>query len=895
MPRPLALLLQAALASGDPALADARGTDSLVVSRHGTRAAPVVTAVRVPRAPVLDGRLDDDAWRLAEPVSGFRQVEPRDGAPASAPTEVRIAYDATHLYVAARLHDPDPGRIVGRLARRDASTASDLFTVDLDSYHDHRTTFRFSVNAAGVRADGVTANDSDQADLSWDPVWDAATHVDAEGWSVELRIPFSQLRFASGGDGHWGVDFTRVVQRTGERQRWSWVPSSESGFASQFGHLVGLRDVPTPRRLEATPYVVARSDHDSDADPRNPFDDGSLQRVSGGLDLQYGVTSDVTLVATFNPDFGQVEADPAEVNLTAFESFFQERRPFFVEGASILAFGAGASGSVFGAPQLFYSRRVGRTPSRVVSDPVRWVDQPEATTILGAAKLSGQMRGWSAGVLSAVTAREEARLRGPDGAELESAVEPLTHYGVARLRRDFRGGRSGLGLVGTAVQREALPAELRFLRAQAYVGGIDAYHRFGGDRFSVGGTASLSHVAGDSLAMALTQQSSARYYQRPDQDYVRVDPSARSQTGYALSLSAGKVAGDWLWGSDAFAYSPGFEINDAGFQNQVDRIFHGLRLTRRWLRPSRHFRQAQISLNGSQQWNFGGDNVARGLFPSAYVQFHNQWSATLSTQYSFQTLSDKATRGGPLLEIPAQWNVSPSLSTDPRKRVSGSLSGAWIENRSGGFLRQLSADVTVRPSSAVSIGLSPSVTRQHSAAGWIGARRDALATATYGTRYLFAELDQEAWDLTMRADWALTPTTTLQLYAQPFVAMADFERFKEFTKPSGFGFREFGRDDGSTIARDAATGVYTADPDGPAGPAAAITFGDPDFRQRSLRANLVLRWEYRPGSQLFVTWAHGRAAAFADAQFSPGAELGDLFGDEQRNRLIVKASYWLSR
>jgi hypothetical protein len=862
--------------------------------RHaGGRLAPSVAAVRLTRPVVLDGRLDEAVWQGAG-AGDFRQVEPRDGDPASERTEVWVAHDEAALYVAARLHDGEPGAVVGRLARRDAETSSDLFDVAIDSYHDHRTVFRFGVNPAGVRTDGVTANDTDLADASWDPVWDVGTRADSAGWTVEMRIPFSQLHFAGGREATWGINFTRFIQRRGETVRWSWAPNSEPGYASHFGHLTGLGDVPAPRHLELTPYLVARGDYDSAADPRDPFDPGRLHRASAGLDLKYGVTSDLTLVATVNPDFGQVEADPAEVNLSVFESFFEERRPFFVEGANILQFGVGASGSVFGAPQLFYSRRIGRAPSRSVSLPDAWVEEPEATTILGAAKLTGQTHGWSVGVLSALTAREEARVQLADGDRTRTPVEPLGHYGVLSLRRNFRGGRSGVGVMATSVQRERLPEELAFLRRSAHTAGVDFFHRFAGQRYSVGGTASGSWVAGDTLAMLLAQRSSARYFQRPDQDYVSVDSAARGLGGWALSLTGGKVAGAWTWGSDLFAYSPGFEINDAGFQNSADRLFHGVRLTHRWLRPTRWFRSASASLNGSQQWNFGGTRIARGLFPSASVQLHNQWSVYASGNVAFASLNDRVTRGGPLVLVPQQWTLSTTVVSDPRGAVTGSLSADVTENRSGGYSRGLSADVTFRPTTAATISLAPSLRRLHSAAGYVGERADPTATATYGRRYLFGALDQELWDLTVRADWALTPSATLQLHAQPFVSTADYYGHREFVAPGEFRFRDFGRDGQSTIAYDAERDRYTADPDG-AGPAAPLSFADPSFRLRSLRTNLVLRWEYRPGSIVYLTWAHGRSTMLDDALFRPTRELGDLLGDEQRNRVTVKMSYWLSR
>ena len=342
-----------------------------------TVTAPRTLAAIVARpAPSIDGRLVDGAWSGSDVARDFRQVEPVDGAPAAFTTEVRVALSGDALFVSARMLDPDPSQIAARLGRRDTPTNSDLFTLTIDSYHDHRTAFRFSVNAAGVRSDDVTSNDSQEGDDSWDPVWDAATVIDSAGWTVEMQIPLSQLRFASGGDSEWGINFERFVQRTGERSRWQWVSNAETGFASHFGHLAGVGDVAASRKLEIVPYVVAQGDRDSAIDPADPFRGGTVGETQLGADFKLGITSGLTMTGTLNPDFGQVEADPAEVNLTVFETFLQERRPFFVEGANLFRFGAGSSGAIFGAPQLFYSRRIGRPPSGGVPADAIYDDTP---------------------------------------------------------------------------------------------------------------------------------------------------------------------------------------------------------------------------------------------------------------------------------------------------------------------------------------------------------------------------------------------------------------------------------------------------------------------------------------------------------------------------------------
>jgi hypothetical protein len=861
---------------------------------HGDgRVPPQITASYVDRAPDLDGRLDDVAWQGAMIVSDFTQAEPQDGTAPSERTEVRVVYDHSALYIGARLYDDEPEAIVGRLGRRDTDTSSDLFWVIVDSYHDHRTAFRFSVNPAGVRGDEVATNDDIDGDDSWEPVWAVSTRVDSLGWVVEIEIPFSQLRFPGGDEQVWGINFARWIFRKNERMRWSWVSNTEQGYASNFGHLLGLQDVPAPRRIELLPYTVGMADYKEGIDPDNPYTQGGIYDLSAGFDLKYGVTSGLTLDATVNPDFGQVEADPAVVNLSAFETYFEERRPFFVEGADLFQFGAGSGGFIFGAPQLFYSRRVGRTPTRPVSEPGGYVDYPNATKILGAAKLSGKTGRWSIGVMNALTSREYARVMSEGGSESDTQVEPLADYGVISLRRDFRDGASGIGLLGTSVLRDINRPAFNYLRSSAFSGGVDFFHRFDNDRFVVNGSLAASHVRGDPLAITRTQRSSARYYQRPDQDYVSLDTTATSLSGYAASLQAGKVSGNWTYATDLYAYSPGFEINDAGFGSVVDRIFWGVRLQRRWLDPGNVFRNFSIDATFAQSWNFGGTSLGRSPYLGIEGQFLNYWNIYVGASYNFRALSDKATRGGPLRESPQTWNTEGHISTDSRKPVALGTFAGYAGNEYGGWGVYTGVDVRIRPTGSLNLTLSPGFEKTHAMGFYVTQRQDSLAVATFGSRYVFSELMQTILDITLRFDMAVTPNLSLQLWAQPYIASGDYFGFKELAEPRTFNHLRYGVDGGSTISYDADSNTYTADADGD-GPAEPFDFLNPDFSTRSLRTNLVLRWEYVPGSTLFLVWNHDRWNWLSDPTFRGLKELDKLFDDPAQNTLLLKVTYWLS-
>jgi hypothetical protein len=858
-----------------------------------TRPAPLV-ARAVPAAqavPVLDGRLDEPVWQDAPVITGFTQVLPVDGGEPSERTEVRVTYDADALYVVARMFDSDPGAIARRLGRRDSGTSSDVFRISVDSYHDHQTAFEFSVNAAGVRSDALAASDNAYGDSSWDPVWEAAVSVDSLGWVAEMRIPFSQLRFSRDPEQTWGINFTREIFRKSETVRWMWARNTEQGYASLFGHLEGLRNIPQPKRLEALPYSVASADFDGAADRSSPFNDGSVAGRGFGLDLKYGLTSNMTLDATINPDFGQVEVDPAVVNLTDFETYFEERRPFFVEGANLFQYGSG--GRSF-APTLFYSRRVGRAPSRPASEPGGYADNPTATSILGAAKLTGKVGGWSVGVLNAVTSAEDARIQAADGTRGSRAVEPLANYGVASLRRDFRGGNTGVGILATGVNRDLGDPLFAGLRRDAYAAGVDFFHRFAANQWAVSGTLSGSRIAGDAQAITAAQRSSARYYQRPDQDYVTLDPTATSMTGWGSSLSVGKIAGKWTIATDFFAQSPGFEVNDAGFSTEADDIFHGIIGSRRWLDPGSVFRRFTVASSFAQTWNFGGVNTGRTAYLGVNGQLLNYWSFNVGTNYQLRTLSDATTRGGPLMTRPRVWSASASVNSDRRKALSGGVFSHFSRNEEGGWGMHAGPSMTLRPSGAVDLNLSLNYGASRAMGFYVTQRADATASATYGRRYLFSELDQKSLDATFRADVALSPSLSIQWYAQPFVATGDYEGFKELARPRSFEFLRYGKDGASTLAYDQAAGAYTADPDG-AGAAPAIRFANPDFSMRSLRSNLVLRWEYRPGSTVFVVWNHGRSGYSTDPTAGILDQTGRLFDDTMRNTFMVKVNYWLSR
>jgi hypothetical protein len=873
--------------AGPPPLAEAVVSDTGALRHRNGRVPPVANAVRSTSAPRIDGRPDDAVWALARPLTQFTQRQPLDGQPASESTAVRLAYDDDAIYVFARMYDSQPARIASRLARRDGDAQSDMFEVDIDSYHDQRTAFGFSVTPLGVKGDAVYSNDVYTGDDSWDAVWDVATQRDSLGWTAEFRIPLSQLRFPNAATQIWGVNFVRLVRRKAEISAWSWWAQTDEGFASYFGHAFGIASLPQPQRLEFLPYITGSEERLASGSPENPFNDGSREVGRAGLDLKYGLASNLTLNATVNPDFGQVEADPAEVNLTAYETFFSERRPFFVEGADIF------SG---GNQQYLYSRRIGRAPqaSAEYRGGPAFTDEPTSTSILGAAKLSGRTAGgWSVGLIEAVTAREYAAVDSA-GARFRDEVEPLTNYAVVRAKRDFRGGASTIGLIGTAVNRRIDDARLDFLRSSAYAGGVDLSHRFSRNRFRVTASLGYSYIGGDTAAIRRAQTSSARYFDRPDASYVDLDPTRTSLMGWTGALGFARIQGNYTYSVSASATSPGFEINDLGYQTRADRVTLSASGTRRWTRPGRVFRSANVSLQTETEWNFGQVRAGTFLGVSVGGQFLNYWNANVNLALQPRSADDGLTRGGPLGITPASYNISLSAKTDSRKPWSIMLDGCFGRTEAGGWNRGVLTEIELRPTPGVSLSATGHYYTERSTRQYLEWQTDPVATATFGRQYIFADMELRNLDVTARLNVTLSPTLSLQLYAQPFVFIADYGRFKELAAARTSNYTVYGEAPGSVLLDSTRTaGYFLADADG-AGPRAAVRIADPDFSARSLRGNAVLRWEYRPGSTLFLVWTNSCEAYGADATFRIGNNLTHLCEGRSNNVVAVKLNYWLS-
>ena len=820
-------------------------------------AMPLIRTNRVGGGIHLDGQLDEPEWKQVQPATHFIQTEPNDGLPATERTEVYILFDEDALYIGARMWE-STGSVKKRLGRRDSFMFdSDWFYVSLDTYHGHTAAFQFGVNPAGVKRDEIQGGG--RPDASWDAIWDAATSTDSAGWTAELRIPFSQLRYSRADQQIWGLQISRRAIAKEEVAVLAHTPKSQAGGIARYAHLVGLEQLQPGRRLEMLPYAVTKAEYLS-AVAGNPFRDGSDMFGGVGLDMKYRLTSAMTLDATLNPDFGQVEVDPAVVNLTAFETSFDEKRPFFVEGADIFH---------FGEMRMFYSRRIGRSPQGSLPEEAVYADKPDNSTILGAAKVTGRtVSGWNLGLVEALTAEEQAPWVDGNGGDGSTIVEPRTNYLAARAQKNLREGQTQIGGIFTAVNRDLPGAALtELLRSSAYSGGIDFAHEFLNRNWEVNGYFAYGRVKGSPEAMVQAQQSSARYYQRPDADYLTIDSSLTTLSGYAGRIAIRKMSGlHWRGDANISAISPGFEINDLGFQTAADRI--GVDLNVQYVEnlPGPLFRNYRINLRTSRDWNFGHDVVGTSATLSLNGQLANYWGGHINYSRSFTSFDDRLTRGGPIAQNPGDDKIEVEVNSDGRKPMSGRVQANIGWGQSGSWSRSISGSVGVRPAESWSFSLGPKVNRSRTEAQYVGWIEDATATSTFGQAYLFAPIEQTTVSLETRLNVNFSPDVSFELYAQPFVSAGDYGDLLQLRAPRVFEFDPF----------------------------SDTSLNRSDFNNQSLRGNAVFRWEWRPGSTLFLVWQQRRTDSESYGDFRFSRDAGAVFGARPSNVFLVKMNYWLN-
>jgi Domain of unknown function (DUF5916)/Carbohydrate family 9 binding domain-like len=850
-------------------------------------------ATKITVAPEINGILDDEAWKSGDWAGDFTQNQPYSGRPATQRTEFKILFDDNNLYVAVKAYDTSTDSIVNRLTRRDEADG-DLVGIILDSFHDLRTGFLFGVSSAGVKYDHMFTSDGQNEDSSWDPNWWVKTSVNKEGWVAEMKIPLSQVRFEKNSADVWGLEIARVLYRKNETSFWQHIPKDAPGMVHLFGELTGLEQIKPRKIFDITPYGVAKAET-FQADPLNPFiAKGKSSGINGGVDAKIGVTNNMTMDLTINPDFGQVEADPSEVNLTAYETFFKEKRPFFIEGNNITNFNLGIGDGDVGNDNIFYSRRIGRRPEfNVPLSDTEYADIPTSTRILGAVKLTGKSKnGLSLGFIESVTALERAEIKTyipSDGTydKRYENVEPLTNYFVGRVQKDFNNGKTILGGIMTSTNRDLDPSLSDYMHKAAYTGGIDFTQYFKEKNWMINLNAAFSDVTGSKKAIENTQESSARYYQRPDKNYAVLDTNRTSLVGSGGRMEIMKLNGHWNFMSATTWKSPGFELNDIGYLRQADQILSVLWGQYNQFEPKGFYRNYNINSDIYSVWNFGGDNLGKGLEWNGNINLKNFWNLWIGGNVNTSSFSTDILRGGPKMILPGSINERIGFTTDNRKKLMINFyisSSSGFEKSSNNF--SPGVDITIKPSNYLVITISPGYSKSFSELQYV-------TQTTYGNsdRYIFGSIDRRTVNASFRINFNLSPDLTLQYWGQPFIATGKYYNYKYITSPLADKYHNrFQAYTPDQISSDPDNYYIDENRDGNND----YSFGRPDFNVQDFLSNLVLRWEYSPGSTVFIVWSQTRGNYNETGTMDLFNNLGDLFdsgNNKPHNVFLIKFSY----
>lgn len=832
----------------------------MVAASSGPSIGPAIQAARTNTRIVVDGKLTEAVWNRP-PYTKFVQRDPVEGAEPTEKTEVYIAYDEIGIYVAGTCHHTGPDSIAGGVARRDKEVESDWFWFWIDPDNDNQTAYGFGVNPDGSIMDQKMYQDVYQEN-DWNGIWKSAAKRHHDKWTFEMFIPYTQLRFSRQDNYEFGINFKRYIINNAEDDWFVMIPKKENGFVSRFGRLTGISGIAPPSRLYIAPYVMGKGFH-SPAARGGAFYKRERSGSNIGLDLKYGITGNLTFDLAINPDFGQAEVDPAVLNLSAFETFYSEKREFFIEGADIFRFGNNPAGGVWNCywwdPSIFYSRRIGRRPTGSVIHNGD-VSTRENTTILGASKISGKIGSWSVGALSALTQKEYGMVDSA-GVRFKDPIEPLANYNVLRGMKEFNDGDQGLGFIYTGVTRKLDDQHLESVNnSRSFTAGIDGWTFLGKRRaWAFMGNFVYSNVNGSAERIAALQQSSTHYYQRPGLKYTSFDSTRTSLSGYQGRFGIKKLSGNFnVQGALGFI-SPGFNVNDAGYVRYTNVINWHIVGTYRWLEPQSWYRQVILSAMTSRNFDFDGNLLFQQIYSTCSLVLPNYWVLRGNVQVTPDGLSTSLTRGGPIMGFAGYVNSRIQLSTDRRKSVQAGISYTNDTLEDGGHSNRVSVDLTYRPSSSVRLLLSGTRSEAIDNQQWVSNVADEAAA--YGSHYVFSTIDYDVTALTMRMDWGITPRLSLQTYIQPFLAVGHYYGFKELAEAGTQNYKAY---------------TYT---------------GNPDFNTKSFKANVVLRWEYMPGSLLYLVWTQNRSNYDNPGDYRFGRDIRSLFNEWSDNAVFVKLTY----
>jgi hypothetical protein len=835
-------------------------------------------------APIIDGDISDEGWNAVKWSSDFTEKTPDEGTPPTHQTKFKVMYDEKYLYIALRALDSNPELIQQRLSRRDGF-AGDRINVVIDSYHDKRTAFVFTTTAAGVKGEEIATQNGGNWDASWNPIWYTNAKVDDKGWTAEMKIPFSQLRFGDDKEQIWGFNVNRTIFRLQERSLWQRIPNDQAGFISEAGELHGLINLKSQKQLEIQPFTVLQYDT-YDPEINNPYRDGSDFKINGGLDAKIGITNDLTLDLTINPDFGQVEADPGAIALDGFQIFFEEQRPFFVENKNIFDYEF-ANGS----DNLFYSRRIGRNPHRTANlADGEFADEPLNSAILGAAKFSGKTKeGWSIGVLESVTANEFSQIRQVDGETREEIVEPLTNYFVGRAQKDFNERNSFIGGIFTATNRN-LDGNFSELHKAAYTGGIDFQHNWKNREYYIEGNTILSHVKGSKEAISATQQDIARYFQRVDADHVEFDPNRTSLTGTGGRIEMGKKGGgNWRYNGGFIWRSPELELNDVGFLRQTDEMIQFSQVRHLWQVPTKKYREIQVRAEQFSVYDFGGNLNRSGAEINSNITWVNNWWTEVGLGGNVENHNNSFLRGGPRWRFANDHFAFLFFGSDRSKKFSFTLGYLNVKSEEDVLKRnRYVVRMNYQPFDVFSMSLNTEYVKTQD-------RNQYVDTQDFGNqkRYILGKIDNQTWSTTLRMNYSLNPNFSVQFYGQPFIARGRYSDFNYVNNPIARSFNDrvnlYNTNQITAGLNSDNTAIFNIDET--TNGTTDYSFNKPDFSFVQLQTNLVVRWEYIPGSELFFVWARGGNDA-ADPDFSLGRSVrNQVFNAPAQDTFVIKATY----
>jgi hypothetical protein len=829
------------------------------------------------KKPVIDGKLDDECWKTGEWAGDYTQWVPNEGAKPSQKTEIKILYDDNNIYVAIRAYDNEPEKISHKSGKRD-ELVGDMVGVNFDSYHDHRTGFEFDISAGGQKLDCIITNPS-ASDMNWNAVWYAKTAMEDSAWTAEFEIPLSQLRYSSDSEQVWGMHCWRWIERLQEESDWEPQSSVGPGMLYLFGELHGIKDLPKSRRIEVMPYMLGEA-KTFPKEAGNPFaNKGRSWKGNAGLDAKIGLSSNFTADLSINPDFGQVESDPSVMNLSAFETFFDEKRPFFLEGKTIFNFD-------FDNVNLFYSRRIGHTPTYMPDlKDNEYIKYPDNTSILSAVKISGKTAsGLSIGALQCITDNEQAKISA-GGSDKYVTVEPLTSYSIVRVQQDYLEGNTILGGIITSTNRFINDPQLDYLNRDAYTGGLDLLHQWNDKEFYLNAKFVGSFIKGSRNAIDNLQTSSARYYQRPDADYISLDTLRTQLSGYGGSMKIGKGSkGLWRYSSEINWRSPGLDLNDIGFMQTSDIIKMTNSISYFVNESVSIFRTYNAGISETNNWNFGMDYLSTGVSLSFYLEFLNNWAVSNTTNYTSQALDMRILRGGYGMLVPEIWTDNLYARTDPSKKIYSELNATFSasgDNSSKYFYVQ--PGISFMPMNILKFSVYVNYSNNHDNLQYIDTK-----SVNNQNQYILGKINQQTLGVTFRIDYNITPELSLQYYGSPFASVGKYSEFKTVTDPRAKLYTSR-----YLILNPVLNGNDYNVP-GDNNSSMNYSFSNPDFNFYQFRSNLVLRWEYSPGSQIYLVWSQDRTNYIQPGNYSVNTALSNLKNIYPNNIFLLKYNYWFT-